>query len=129
MRTQSYQTQISDLRQLAAAVTRDIALPTPAMSAAMAARCLSGVVNLLAQRFGVPEMQRACGELAGFAPAWTSKLGQLPDDPSGFVREAVQVLAVVARGVLPLAGAANLRAALAFWASETDVAIWSQVAG
>lgn len=129
MRTTGYNPQISDLRELAVAVVRDAALPTPEMSARTAARCLSGVVNLIAQRWSVSEMQLACGMLARHRAAWTTQFGQLPTGDAGDVRESVQLLAVIARGILPLAGVANMRAALAFWACESDPAVWSTVTG
>lgn len=118
--------ETSDLRSRAVAVLRpDVA---GQMSARTAARCLSGVVNLIAQRWGVLPMHRACADLARHDAAWRTSFAQLPTDAGGHVAEPVQLLAVVARGILSLAGAENMRAALSFWASERDPAIWASVA-
>jgi hypothetical protein len=129
MQTQPYNPKISDLRELALAVMRPD--ESAAMSARTAARCLSGVVNLCATKYGTVVMHRACGELVRSNNVWATSLGTLPD--VGFVEgaeqlsSAIELVAVVARGILPIAGAANMRAALSFWACETDPAVWMLV--
>lgn len=119
-----YNPEISDLRERALSVMRpDVVAST--MSARTAARCLSGVVGLAARRYSVSAMQRACGDLARFDAAWSHS--QLPAGPDGRVSELVEMIAVVARGILPLCGVDAMRAALAFWASESDPAVWTSV--
>jgi hypothetical protein len=62
-----------------------------------------------------------------FADCWP-ELAYLPAQYDGRVSEPIQLIAVVARSLLPIAGAENVRAALAFWASEDDPAIWQRIA-
>jgi hypothetical protein len=97
------------------------------MSSRTAAQCLSGVVSLIAQRFGAARMQAACAELVRFDQAWTTSFGVLPC-ADGYVAEPIELLATVARGLLPLAGASALRAALSYWATESDPAAWMNLA-
>lgn len=126
MLTTQWNREISDLRERAVAVMRPDCAPA-AMSARQAARCLSGVVALIVRQWSVGDMQRACAELVRHEPAWRTSFGQLPTGDDGAVAEPVVLLAVVARGVLSLAGADNTRDALAFWASESDPAVWTLV--
>ncbi len=92
------------------------------------AQCLSGVLGLVARRFSLGTMQRACAELAQHAPAWETKLGDLPRDVDGRVSVPVEMVAAAARGLYPLAGTRGIRAALAFWALERDPAVWMSLA-
>lgn len=127
--TTAYNPEISDLRELALAVMHPDA--STSMSARTAARCLSGVIALVAREHGTVAMQRACAKLVRFSDAWRSSFGKLPvafADPEA-VDEAIEMIAVIARGILPVAGAANMRAALSFWASESDPAVWTSVTG
>lgn len=71
-------------------------------------------------------MQRACADLARHNAAWATSLGDLPRGIDGRTRE-VWFLAAAARGVLEVAGVANTRAALAFWATEDDPAVLTVV--
>jgi hypothetical protein len=130
MNAHAYDPGISDLRELALAVVR----PEPGaavMSARSAARCLSGVMNLVGRKYSTAIMQRACSLLVRHDPAWITSFGLLPTP--GFVpgadkvSEVIEMIAVVARGILPIAGAENMRAALSFWACETDPAIWTSI--
>lgn len=115
---------ISDLRARALAVS---AAPVDAkMSARTAAACLSGIVGLISRRWTNDVMQRTCAELVRHDPTWATSFGMLPQ-VNGSVSEPIQLLAVVARSLLPIAGADNLRAALSFWASEDDPATWLSV--
>lgn len=125
-RTTYWKDDIDDLRDRAQSVTTE---PTDqvSMSARTAAACLSGIVGLIARRWTIDVMQRTCAELARHQIAWESSLGRLPV-VNGIVSEPMQLVAVVARSILPLAGVANLRAALSFWASEDDPAVWNTVA-
>lgn len=119
---------IADLKNRAAAV---MAAPegSERMSARTAAAVLAGICGLISRRWTTDHMQRTCAELARFEPTWASSFGRLPTDAqTRLVTEATQLLAAVARAVLPLAGADNLRAALSFWASENDPSVWTQIA-
>lgn len=123
----NWKSEIADLRVRARAVTAPSA--DVRMSARAAAACLSGVIALVSKRWSVDAMQRACADLARHEPAWESSFGRLPHGPNGAVTEPVEMIAVVARGILPLASEDSMRAALAFWASESDPAEWQRVAG
>lgn len=117
------------LRSLAAAVhAAEVPMPVPRpMSARAAAQCLSGVARLLGLQYGTEEMRRALAELASFAPAWETSLRALPMSRHG-ASQITADAAVLVRGVLALAGPANTRAALAFWACETDAATMQKFA-
>ncbi len=124
--TQNWKTEIADLRTRARAVTAPSS--DVRMSARAVAACLSGVVALVARRWSVDVMQRACADIARFDAAWQTSFGSLPL-VDGRVAEAVEMIAVVARGILPLSSTDAMRAALAFWASESDPAEWQRVTG
>ncbi len=128
MLSATWKTDITDLMDRARAVTDAPANDTGTMSARTAAACLSGIVGLVSRRFGVDAMQRTCAELVRYQTAWSTSFGLLPIGHDGVVGESVQLIAVVARSLLPLAGPKNLRDALAFWAIETDPAVWNQIA-
>lgn len=115
---------IDDLRNRAQMVA---APSSQSLSARTAARCLSGVVSVMTRRWSVDLMQRTCAELVRHDEAWATQLGRLPHE-NGLVSEAMQLLAAIARGILPLAGEDNLRAALSFWATETDPRVWLSIA-
>jgi hypothetical protein len=97
------------------------------LSARAAAQALFGAIGLAAARHGVDAMQRACADLVRCQASWATKFGTLPRDHAGRVPEAMSLIASMARGLLPLAGADRLRAALAFWATEDDPAVWHQM--
>jgi len=122
VRTTYWRDDITDLHARASAV---VAAPAAVerMSARTAARCLSGIVGLIARRWTADEMQYVCAELVRYDRAWLTSLSVLPSS-HGRVSEPMQLLAVVARGLLPIAGVENLRAAVSYWASETDPAQW-----
>lgn len=122
-----WKSDLSDLRQRAAFVR--IPVPETRMPARTATRCLSGVIGEVSRRWGTEAMQAACAELVRSELAWSSSLGKLPLQHDGRASEATQLIAVVARGMLELAGVDNMRAALAFWASESDPAVWASIAG
>lgn len=96
------------------------------ISARAAAKVLAGIVSLVSRNHGIDVMQRACAILARHDATWISGFANLPIE-NGAVPEPVQLIAVVARGILPLAGADNVRAALSFWATEDDPGVWSSV--
>lgn len=123
MRDLYWKNDIDDLRGQAAAVMAQS--DDQSVSARQAAAILSGVCGLVARRTSVDEMQRTCAQLARMAPLC---FGRLPTDHTGRVTEAMALVAATARAILPLAGESNLKAALAFWASEDDPAVWNQIA-
>jgi hypothetical protein len=118
--------QIDDLRSRAANV-----FPASPVASTLtplaAARCLHGIVSLVARRWTVDEMQRTCAELVRCDRAWETSMGVLPHT-NGFVTEQTQLIASVAAGLLPLAGINGVRDALSFWSVEDDPAVWSAVA-
>lgn len=126
MRTQGiyWKDDITDLKSRAAAVMS--ATGGERMSARAAAACLQGIVGLVARRWTLDAAQRTCAELARHDEAWETRFGRLPHC-NGFVSEQVQLIATVARSLLPLSGVDNLRSALSFWASEDDPAVWQAV--
>lgn len=125
MHSTHWKTEISDLRNRARAVL-DAPKDDLRLSARAAARCLSGVVGLVARQVSVDAMQRACADLVRCARAWETQLGFLPT-VDGKVPGAIEMIAVVARGILPLSGPEAMRDALSFWATENDPAAWQAV--
>lgn len=128
MLTLHWKDDIADLKNRAAAV---LAAPDDSarMSARTAAAVLAGICGLISRRWTQDHMQRTCAELVRFDDAWISSFRILPVDPkSRLVTEATQLLSAVARALIPLAGVDNLRAALSFWASEDDPAVWTTIA-
>ncbi len=109
------------LRSAGAAVAASAPTQRAEISARAAARCLSGVVQLVSLEHGVEVMQRACADLATRPEAWKIK-------GPGEVGAATWTIAVIARGITPLCGDAAMISALAWWASETDPAEWQSVA-
>ena len=125
MTKDAWRTDIEDLRARAQDVLTET---TPqAIHARGVAQCMSGVIGLGARRYSLEAMQRACAELARHDRAWETTLGDLPRDVTGRVPEPVQMVAATIRGFYPLAGSEPLRAALAFWASERDPAVWMSI--
>lgn len=115
----------SDLKELALGVMAEQAW---AMNARTAAQVLSGVMGIIVVRFDLSTMQRTCAELVRHSPSWATNLGRLPSGADGRVADAMQLVATVARGVLPLCGKAALRQALSYWATESDPASWACLA-
>jgi hypothetical protein len=122
--TTHWKTEIADLRARAAAVATNGA--EPRMSARAAARCLSGVVSHVARQWSRDVMQRACAEIVRCDPAWQTSFRVLPRVDGDLV-QAIELITVIARGILPLAGVESMRCALAFWATEEDPAVWQSV--
>lgn len=109
-------------------------VPTPdkhTLTARMAARVLTGVAAWLsrARVGGIDAMRDRFFEIASHAPAWSSEhpLLALPNE-RGIVNTDVVLIAAVASGMISDFGLANVRAACAFWATETDPQIWATVA-
>lgn len=123
-----WKNQIDDLRGLAQSVRTAPAPQGQTMSARTAAACLSGIIGLVSRKWSVDVMQQTCAEVVRCRDAWATSFGLLPAGYDGRVTESTQLIAVVARSLLPLAGAEAVRDALAFWASEDDPAIWQAVA-
>lgn len=98
------------------------------LSARQVARCMSGVVALIARQVGAYAMQRACAELVRDPRAWATGLCELPRRPDGQVDLSIDQLAAVARGLLAVCSEDTMKSALAFWAIESDPAVWQRVA-
>lgn len=111
---------LHDLRHRAAPVNQPCSAQR--LGARGAATVLSGVVRLVAIHAGQDVMQRACAKLARSRVGWTDATGDARVD------HAMAVLVAAADGVAAIAGYDNVRAALAFWACETDPAVWRDVA-
>lgn len=106
---------LNHLRTLASPVSNPS--PSTPLGAKGAACALSGVVRLVATKHGLGVMQRSCAKLALLG----APVGPVPCD-------ATEVLSAAAVGVAAVSGRDNARAALAFWACETDPAVWRDVA-
>ena len=121
----SWKKEIPGVRALALAVNEHGSdIP---MSAGSAARCLFGAVRLVAARYGKEAMQLACVDLVRCDAAWLTRFGTLPRGMDGRVPEPIALIAGMARGVLAQAGSEATRAALAFWGSEDDPAVWQSL--
>lgn len=116
-----------DIRRRAQAVTGTPHVAA-SMSALQAARCLLGIVNIMAEIYGTNRMQAACFTLAKFDASWFTRFRVLPSDNNGQTLEPERFLAHASRGILLTAGADNLRSAMSFWAVERDAAVFQQVA-
>lgn len=125
MRSTHWKHAIDDLRGHAAAVVVPPTADESTVSARQAAAILSGICGLIARRWDVETMQRTCAEMARLEPI---DFGRLPTQTDGTVAEPMALLASVARSVRSIAGEGNLRAALSFWATEDDPAVWNQIA-
>lgn len=124
--TTHWKNEVSDLR---ARATDVVSGAEARMSARTAARCLSGVIAHVVRSSTLDTMQRACAELVRCEASWSTGFRVLPPPVRGDVDQAVNLIAVVARGMLELAGVDGLRAALSFWATEDDPGVWQQVTG
>lgn len=120
-----WKTHANDLRTLAQAV--QLECPVRKISARDAAVTLFGAVRVMSHQFGQDAMQLACAELVRDRAAWSSSFGMLPVVECTKTHRAMFFLASMARGVLAIAGEANTRAALSFWACEDDPAVWERV--
>jgi hypothetical protein len=112
---------LADLRARASTVTQTCSLRRPSglphLSARGAASALAGIVDLVANQQGMEAMRSACAKLANL-DRWDAYQGT----------SSFRILAAVATGIAQVAGVENTRAALAFWACETDPAVWRYVA-
>lgn len=119
--------RLDDLRSRAVEVMTSPSVRPARLSASEAAHALVGVMSWVQRQSSVEAMQEAAAELARFDDAWSSTFGTLPRRENGRVDEHVALMAVVCRGLIELAGAVNLRAALSFWATESDPAVWQKL--
>lgn len=106
------------LRARARAVTEPAVFSdqTYSVTARHVAGQLGMVVRRVANAYGVNEMRAACAWLAG--RAWPNmEMGCPRRDP----------IMAIAKALADSAGQVNVRDALAFWASETDPAVWQGV--
>ena len=99
------------------------------ISAREAAKVLSGVMSWVARTSSATAMHEAAAALAAHDAAWTSSFRDLPIGSDGAVSATIQMMATVSRATLELAGAANLRDALSFWATERDPGAWQALVG
>lgn len=122
-------TQSKELVALATEVTTSVSSPATSRSARDAARALIGVAGWISRAKSLPAMQKAMGDLAAYAPAWdaAAPLRALPV-VHGRTDEAVVAIAAVTSSLVPFFGAKSLRAAMAFWATETDASVWQAMA-
>lgn len=118
---------LDDLLARAVDVTTSPAVRRGQLSAAEAAHSLVGVMCWIQRKSSFENMQTVAAQLVRYEAAWSSSFGSLPHDGAGVVDEYVGLLAVFCRGILELAGAMNLRAALSFWATESDPAVWRKL--
>lgn len=116
----TYKQDRPDLVQLGRQV--DHRSPDQQLSARSAARLLFGVVRLVAERYGGGVMRSACEALVTCHASWRTKFRILPHEPP--LMDALILISGVAHSILPMAGEDNLRAGLAFWATESDPAVW-----
>lgn len=126
---QAWKNDIPDVRSLATAVATDLdnRVPGRLLSATDAAAAIAGAMAYVATHFGFDTMQRACVDLVRCRAAWETSFGVLPMDASGRTPEAIRLIAILCRGVLPLARPDNLKSALSFWAVENDFRVLAGV--
>lgn len=126
----TWKNEIGDIRHLAVEATLDDAAfdhGGETLSARSTTKALSGAVAYVANRYGRDAMQRACVDLVRHQASWRTSFGKLPISHQGTAPEPIAVIAALCRGILPLAGARNLKSALSFWASEDDPSVISTV--
>ncbi len=121
---------LSDLLVLAADVRSSLPAAFRAGNARDAVRAITGVAAWLANRVGVERMQACMAELAQHDAAWSAPfMRSLPTQYNNMVDESVALLATVTSPLAIPFGAQNLRAAMAWWATERDTAAWQAVLG
>lgn len=122
-----WKADITDLRNRALAVTVDDSRGR--IGANAAAQALSGVVRFVSCRFGEDAMRAACAALVRYDAAWRTSLRVLPRGMDGRTADPVAMLAAAGAGLLQVAGPDATRAALSFWASESDASVLQRIAG
>lgn len=121
---------LNGLISLASAVMQSAPCGSGTLSAREAARALAGVVSWVAHHSGTAVMHDTMTALAMHTDAWrvgSSILRTLPVDCEGEIDSNVALVAVVASGLVHAFGAPNLRAAMAYWATERDPGSWQKV--
>ncbi len=99
-------------------------------SAADAAQALAGLAAWVGHRRGSARMREVMTELVRHTDAWRVRerpFQSLPALPNGRVDEDVVLVASVVCSLVRTFGLVNLRAAMAFWAVETDPAAHQRV--
>lgn len=129
MLTPHWKNTANDLRDRAQRVTMIARVSPFQVTARQAAKVLCGIVRHVANTWSVDVMQRACATLARHEASWTgpAPLSALPVEGKA-VPEPIKLIALVAAGLLPIAGPDNVRDALSFWATEDDPGVWTSVA-
>ena len=118
----------SDLLVLAADVRSSLPAAFRAGNARDAVRAITGVAAWLFNRIGVDRMQECMAELARHDAAWKAPfMRDLPTQYNNSVDESVALLATVTSPLALSFGTENLRAAMAWWATERDTAAWQAV--
>lgn len=105
--------------------------PRATMTARQAARVLTGLAAWMTRRRhgGSEGMRQVFYALVTHAPAWEGPLfTKLPTSDGRRVDEDIVLLGVMCSSLVPDFGLANVKAAVAFWATETDPEIWKTVA-
>lgn len=118
--------EMDDLLARAADVAAAPAARRDCMSASEAACALAGIVAHISTTRGHAELQRAAAQLARSEHAWATALRDAPTR-QGLADESSALLMVVCRGLVEMAGVDHLRAALSWWATESDPAVWRQI--
>lgn len=122
---------LDDLLALSADVMSSAPATTkPVMTAREAARAIVGITGWVSRRSGQNAMQKAMADIARHVDAWrpASPFHSLPTRYDGRVDENVVLISCVISSLVPLFGLGPLRAAVAFWATENDPAIWQSIA-
>ncbi len=118
------------LHAMAADVNATMPCAFRAGNARDAARALTGLASWVVNRVGLARMQECMSELARYEPAWRAPfMRDLPTQYNGRIDEWVAMIAVVASSLAPAFGGANLRSAMAWWATEGDPAAWQAIVG
>jgi hypothetical protein len=124
-----WKNDIPDVRSLATSVSPGFIarVPIGMLNANDTAAAIAGAMAYVATRFGFDAMQRSCVEIVRCKAAWSTSFGVMPIDETGRTPEAIALIAGLCRGLLPMAGASNMKAALSFWACESDFHVLASV--
>lgn len=121
--------QMDSLTAMGGDVMASFASPPIVRTARDAARALVGVAGWVSRKTSLVAMRNAMAALALYEPAWapSSTLRALPV-VNGYCDDHVVLIASVASTLVPFFGGKALRAAMAFWATEDDTAVWQAIA-
>lgn len=120
----------NDIDDLLARATDVMAAPQlrrGSLNAAEAAHVLAGIMSLVQRLSGCEAAQKACADLVRHDAAWSSSFGDLPVLYNGRVSQEILLIAVVCRGLCEMTKPEALRAALSYWATETDPSAWAKL--